>query len=349
MAKIQIKRGLQSAVENLVLSEGELAVALDTGNVYIGTTAGKVHINPKGGNADTASKLSTPRSFSISGDATAPAVSFDGSENVQMVLTLADIVNLKSGTYAKVTVDSKGRVTTGATLEVADIPNIPTSKITGLGTAATKNVGTSSDNIVSVQTDGKILSSLLPDLSGTYVPVGTKINGKPLTNDITLTAKDVSAVPSADKGVAGGVATLDETGKVTSSQLPSYVDDVSEYNDKSAFPKAGESGIIYIAKDTNLTYRWSGTEYVEISPSLALGTTASTAYPGDKGKTAYDHSQKTSGNPHKVTAAEVGAAPSGHTAAIASASALGHIKLGAGLSVTSDGKLSIDAIDGGTF
>lgn len=51
MAVIQIKRGLQEAVTNLVLAQGELAVALDTGNVYIGATSGNVHINPKGGTA----------------------------------------------------------------------------------------------------------------------------------------------------------------------------------------------------------------------------------------------------------------------------------------------------------
>ena len=71
MAVIQIKRGLQEAVTNLVLAQGELAVALDTGNVYIGATSGNVHINPKGGTADTAAKLSTPRAFSVSGDASA--------------------------------------------------------------------------------------------------------------------------------------------------------------------------------------------------------------------------------------------------------------------------------------
>ena len=123
----------------------------------------------------------------------------------------------------------------------------------------------------------------------------------------------------------------------------------SKDDGENKFPETGESGIIYIAKDTNLTYRWSGTDYAEISPSLALGTTASTAYPGDKGKIAYDHSQKTSGNPHKVTAVEVGAAPSSHTTAKASGSNLGHIKLGNGMSVNADGTLSIDAIDGGTF
>ena len=85
-------------------------------------------------------------------------------------------------------------------------------------------------------------------------------------------------------GAANGVATLGADGKVPSGQLPSYVDDVLEYDKKSAFPAAGETGKIYVTKDTNLTYRWSGTAYVEISSSLALGETSSTAYAGDKGK-----------------------------------------------------------------
>ena len=76
-----------------------------------------------------------------------------------------------------------------------------------------------------------------------------------------------------------------------SSQLPSYVDDVLEYSAKSNFPSAGESGKIYVDTTTNLTYRWSGSAYVEISQSLALGETSSTAYRGDRGKIAYDHSQ----------------------------------------------------------
>ena len=86
------------------------------------------------------------------------------------------------------------------------------------------------------------------------------------------------------KGAADGIATLDSSGKVPSSQLPSYVDDVLEYANKASFPTKGESGKIYIDKETNLTYRWGGTAYVEISQSLALGETSSTAYAGDKGK-----------------------------------------------------------------
>lgn len=90
------------------------------------------------------------------------------------------------------------------------------------------------------------------------------------------------------KGQPGGLAELDSTGKVPAAQLPSYVDDVLEFSTKAQFPQTGETGKIYVSKDTNLTYRWTGTQYLEISQSLALGETPSTAYPGDKGKANRD-------------------------------------------------------------
>lgn len=98
-----------------------------------------------------------------------------------------------------------------------------------------------------------------------------------------------SQVKRSEMGVASGVATLDSAGKVPQSQLPSYVDDVLEYSSTSAFPTTGETGKIYVALDTNKTYRWGGSSYVVISETLSLGETSSTAYRGDRGKTAYDH------------------------------------------------------------
>lgn len=106
-----------------------------------------------------------------------------------------------------------------------------------------------------------------------------------LTND--------KQIPLSLKGANNGVAELGADGKVPATQLPSYVDDVLEFTAKTNFPATGETGKIYVATDTNLTYRWSGTAYVEISSSLALGETSSTAYRGDRGKAAYDHSQAT--------------------------------------------------------
>lgn len=81
-----------------------------------------------------------------------------------------------------------------------------------------------------------------------------------------------------------GLTLLNENNKINSSLLPSYVDDVIEYETKNSFPSTGESGKIYVAKDTNKIYRWSGSSYVVISDTIALGETSSTAYAGDKGK-----------------------------------------------------------------
>ena len=110
-----------------------------------------------------------------------------------------------------------------------------------------------------------------------------------ITNSNVTTALGFTPMDASLKGVNNGVAELDSAGKVPASQLPAYVDDVLEYDKQSSFPTTGETGKIYVAQDTNKTYRWSGTAYVEISPSLALGETSSTAYRGDRGKAAYDH------------------------------------------------------------
>ena len=90
------------------------------------------------------------------------------------------------------------------------------------------------------------------------------------------------------KGAPNGLASLNESGVIPSAQLPSYVDDVVEVAAFSNLPSKGESGKIYIVTSTNIQYRWSGTAYVEISKSIALGETSSTAYPGDKGKATTD-------------------------------------------------------------
>ena len=94
-------------------------------------------------------------------------------------------------------------------------------------------------------------------------------------------------------------------GLIPASQLPSYVDDVLSFPDLVSFPSLGEDGKIYIAEDVNKTYRWGGSSYVEIGGGgVALGETSSTAYRGDRGKIAYDHSLS-QGNPHDTTTSEI--------------------------------------------
>lgn len=88
-----------------------------------------------------------------------------------------------------------------------------------------------------------------------------------LTAAVIIAALGYTPVDEAKLGAADGVATLDTTGKVPASQLPSFVDDVIEVNDISSAPATGEEGKIYVAKDTGKCYRWSGTMYTEISTS----------------------------------------------------------------------------------
>lgn len=132
-----------------------------------------------------------------------------------------------------------------------------------------------------------------------------------MTSGDVTTALGYTPMNASLKGAASGVAELDANGKVPSSQLPSYVDDVLEYASMSAFPATGESGKIYVALDTNKTYRWSGTSYAEISASLALGDTSSTAFRGDHGAAAYAHAVTNKGSEfasgfYKITTNEEG-------------------------------------------
>lgn len=114
-----------------------------------------------------------------------------------------------------------------------------------------------------------------------YIPngVANKALGDKNGNDITATYMLANL-----RGAANGVCPLGSDSKIPNSYLPSYVDDVLEYNSLSNFPTTGEAGKIYVDKATNKTYRWSGSQYTEISSSLALGTTTGTAFDGGKGQ-----------------------------------------------------------------
>ena len=127
-------------------------------------------------------------------------------------------------------------------------------------------------------------SSSITTLNGYFSNgIANKALGDKNGNDITTTYMLANL-----RGAANGVCPLGSDSKIPNSYLPSYVDDVLEYNSLSNFPTTGEAGKIYVAKDTNKTYRWSGTQYTEISASLAIGETTGTAYDGGKGKDLAD-------------------------------------------------------------
>ena len=168
----------------------------------------------------------------------------------------------------------------------ANKPSYTADEISGLGGLATKSTVAKTDLASGVQTSLGLADTALQSFTETdpTVPEWAKASKKP-----TYTASEVGAVSTGAVGAANGVASLGEDGKIPSSQLPSFVDDVLEYDTESAFPSAGEAGKIYVDKSTNKTFRWSGTQYVVIGSSLALGTTTGSAFDGANGQAAYTH------------------------------------------------------------
>ena len=163
------------------------------------------------------------------------------------------------------------------------------------------------------------------DTSGLWTAskIKTELDGKvddaEIADMLTKTEAASTYVPLSSKGVANGVASLDQNGQVPASQLPSYVDDVVEAANFAALPEEGEASKIYVTLDTNLTYRWSGSQYTEISASIALGETAGTAYEGSKGKQNADNIATLQGEMDAVEADIAGLGALAHKDTVATA------------------------------
>lgn len=205
--------------------------------------------------------------------------------------------------------------TTKSDVGLGNVPNVATNDQTPTYTEATTLAKLTSGEKLSVAFGkiAKAVTDLITHIANKSNPHGVTKTQAGLGNvDNTSDAdKPISKAQQTAlnlklntslKGAANGLAELDSSGKVPAAQLPSFVDDVLEgyyYNIRFYKEAAhtteitGETGKIYVDLPTNKTYRWSGTAYVVISDTIALGETASTAYRGDRGKIAYDHSQST--------------------------------------------------------
>ena len=241
---------------------------------------------------------------------TAKTINLTCSDNIT-ITSSGSTITIGGGTYSEATNTKNGLM---SSTDKAKLDNIESGAqvniITGVkgnaeGSYRTGNVNITPTNIGLGNVDNTndlskpISTATQKALDGKV----DKITGKGLsTEDFTGAYKTVlDNLPTNYAPLVDGL--------VPAANLPSYVDDVIEAESKNKFPTTGESGKIYVALDTNLTYRWGGTEYVEISKSLALGETASTAYAGDKGAanaTAIATHTGNTNNPHGVTKSQVG-------------------------------------------
>jgi len=168
---------------------------------------------------------------------------------------------------------------------IADLGNLTNTVNTINGsylTASSTTITNITNSVNAVNSNVANLSNIVANKADTSALNSTNSNVANLSNIVA------NKVDSSLLGAVNGVATLDEAGLVPAAQLPSYVDDVLEFASFSELPTTGETGKIYVTLDDNLTYRWSGTQFIEISKSLALGNTSATAFRGDLGKEAYD-------------------------------------------------------------
>ena len=190
------------------------------------------------------------------------------------------------------------------------------------------NVTTTTHGLMTAEDKVK-LNSIEANANNYVLPQATSsiLGGVTIGNNITVNSGKISITDtnimnaiSTKLGTNNGIATLDNNGKIPTSQLPAFVDDIIEgyyYNNKfykdaahtqQITPDTG-STYIYIDLDTNKTYRYSGTQFVEISESLAIGETSSTAFAGDRGvaleNSLNDHLLDYN-NPHNVDKADVG-------------------------------------------
>lgn len=252
---LKIKRGLKADISKLTLVAGELAVALDTQELYVGDNEGNVKIVKGGasGAVESANKLTVARTITATGDATG-STSFDGSQNVEMALELATS-GVTAGTYSKVTVDAKGRVTAGSNITVEDIGDLSTT-LAGIATEVNTELGKKADKTT--------VETLTTTVNG-KANKATTISGYGITDAYTKTEVDAkvssvykykgsvvneSALPTEGQ-VAGDVYNLEDTGMNVAWTGEGW-DNLGSVVDLTPYLTKEDAGKTYAAKATTL-------------------------------------------------------------------------------------------------
>lgn len=269
--------------ENKVL-DGALYVATDTGTLWMGISSSSLIQIKDNINTNTTYNLTK------SGN----TITLRGSDGSAFNVTDSNTV------YGNATTSAAGL------MSAADKAKLDEVAAGSNHVIVDAELSTTSTNPV----QNKVIKSALDGKSNTgHKHVKADITDFPTSmpaSDVSAWAKQSSKPSYTISEVSGNLPASRISGTISAANLPSYVDDVLEYASLSKFPTTGESGKIYTALDTNKIYRWSGSAYVVISETIALGTTHSSAGYGDESRAAYNHSTKTSGNPHHVTKTDVG-------------------------------------------
>lgn len=262
MAQFKPYKLTSAQLANLTKAEGQLIITTDTKKIYLDTSATERILLNEDIDVVTYELEKNGSTITLKGS------------NGQSTMVTDD-----NTTYSVVTTTANGLMSKDML-----------TKLNGIEAGAQKNTitGVKGSAETAYRTGNVNITKANIGLTNVEDKSSATIRGE-LTSANVTTALGYTPMDEAKAGTNGGFATLGADGKVPSSQLPSYVDDVLEYDKKASFPATGEAGKIYVDKATNLTYRWSGTAYVEISPSIALGETSSTAFAGNKGRTAYNH------------------------------------------------------------
>lgn len=277
---ILIKRGNKADLSSLELLPGELGVALDTQELYVGDAEGNVKMVKGGasGAVETADKLTVPRNISITGDGTG-STSFDGSADASIALTLANS-GVSAGTYTKVTVDAKGRVTTGANVAIADVTGL-SDKITEIEGKITTAEGEidalqSSQGTMETALEGKAdKGDSLADygITDAYTKgeVDSALADKADTTTVTALQSTVSGKADSATSLAGyGIQDA-----YTKTEVDAKVSSVYKYKgsveNEAALPQEGQViGDVYNIEDTGMNVAWDGTKWDKLGSTVDL-------------------------------------------------------------------------------
>ena len=251
MAEIKVKR---SSVPGKVPLTTDLAL----GEIALNTYDGIAYIKKDVGGTQTVVSLggSVGTVTSVSGTGTVNGLTLTGTVTGSGSLTLGGTLSLTSGQVTGAlgftpydSANPSGYITSSGSItgSAASLTTGRTIELTG-DVAYTSGSFNGSANVTGTAT----LASV--GTAGTYTKVTTDAKGR-VTSGTTLAATDI---PSLD-------ASKITSGTIDAARLPSYVDDVIEAANLAGFPVTGETGKIYVALDTNKTYRWSGSAYVFIT------------------------------------------------------------------------------------